>query len=52
MSEKLPELYIAIDVEADGLIPGDYSMLSFGMSVVEYFAGYKIVSFLTGVYDF
>ena len=34
MSEKLPELYVATDVEADGPIPGPYSMLSFGMSVV------------------
>ncbi|MCP4113078.1 MAG: exonuclease [Desulfobacteraceae bacterium] len=34
MNEKLPELYIATDVEADGPIPGQYSMLSFGMSVV------------------
>ena len=34
MGEKLPELYIATDVEADGPIPGPYSMLSFGMSVV------------------
>ena len=34
MSEKLPELYIAADVEADGPIPGPYSMLSLGMAVV------------------
>ncbi len=34
MTEKLPELYIATDVEADGPIPGPYSMLSFGMAVV------------------
>lgn len=31
---KLPELYIAVDVEADGPIPGPYSMISLGMSVV------------------
>ena len=30
----LPELYIATDVEADGPIPGPYSMLSLGMAVV------------------
>ncbi|MEU5163430.1 exonuclease [Streptomyces sp. NPDC020875] len=30
----LPELYVAVDVEADGPIPGPYSMLSLGMSVV------------------
>lgn len=29
----LPELYIATDVEADGPIPGPYSMLSLGMAV-------------------
>lgn len=32
MSE-LPELYIAVDVEADGPIPGPYSMISLGMAV-------------------
>ena len=32
--ERLPEIYIACDVEADGPIPGPYSMLSLGMSVV------------------
>jgi len=30
---KLPELYIATDVEADGPIPGPYSMISLGMAV-------------------
>lgn len=30
----LPELYIATDVEADGPIPGPYSMISLGMAVV------------------
>ena len=34
MVEKLPELYIATDVETDGPIPGPYSMLAFGMAVV------------------
>ncbi len=34
MGKKLPELYVATDVEADGPIPGPYSMLSFGMAVV------------------
>jgi hypothetical protein len=34
MTEKLPEIYIATDVEADGPIPGPYSMISLGMSVV------------------
>jgi hypothetical protein len=31
---SLPELYIAVDVEADGPIPGPYSMISLGMAVV------------------
>ncbi|GAA2451593.1 hypothetical protein GCM10010191_82180 [Actinomadura vinacea] len=31
---KLPELYVAVDVEADGPIPGPYSMISLGMAVV------------------
>ena len=30
---RLPELYVAVDVEADGPIPGPYSMISLGMSV-------------------
>jgi hypothetical protein len=34
MTDPLPELYIATDVEADGPIPGPYSMISLGMSVV------------------
>ncbi|SCE88867.1 DNA polymerase III, epsilon subunit [Micromonospora purpureochromogenes] len=31
--ERLPELYVAVDVEADGPIPGPYSMISLGMAV-------------------
>ena len=34
--EKLPELYVAVDVEADGPIPGIYSMLSIGLAVVDH----------------
>ncbi len=30
---ELPELYVAVDVEADGPIPGPYSMISLGMAV-------------------
>ncbi|MEH0938873.1 exonuclease [Micromonospora psammae] len=33
MTDKLPELYVAVDVEADGPIPGPYSMISLGMAV-------------------
>jgi hypothetical protein len=29
----LPELYVAVDIEADGPIPGPYSMISLGMAV-------------------
>ena len=31
---SLPELYVAADVEADGPLPGPYSMISLGFSVV------------------
>jgi hypothetical protein len=34
MNNRLPELYIAVDVEADGPIPGRYSMISLGMAAV------------------
>jgi hypothetical protein len=30
-----PELYVAVDVEADGPIPGPYSMTSLGMAVAD-----------------
>ncbi|MBM0234586.1 exonuclease [Micromonospora sp. STR1_7] len=33
MTSPLPELYIGVDVEADGPIPGPYSMISLGMAV-------------------
>ncbi|MGI5201987.1 exonuclease [Spirillospora sp. CA-108201] len=33
------EVYISVDVEADGPIPGPYSMLSFGMSACGSFGG-------------
>ena len=38
-----PELYVAVDVEADGPIPGPYSMLSLGMAV----AGRSELTFYT-----
>jgi hypothetical protein len=34
-----PDLYISGDVEADGPIPGPYSMLSFGLCVAGRFDG-------------
>src|SRR3981081_4799312 len=30
--ERTPEIYLSVDVEADGRIPGPYSMLSFGIA--------------------
>lgn len=39
----MPELYVAVDVEADGPIPGPYSMLSLGMAV----AGRSELTFYT-----
>jgi len=40
---ELPELYVAVDVEADGPIPGPYSMISLGMAV----AGRRDLAFYT-----
>ncbi|MET9341779.1 exonuclease [Nonomuraea sp. NPDC003804] len=34
-----PDLYFSVDVEADGPIPGPYSMLSFGLAVAGTFDG-------------
>jgi hypothetical protein len=39
----LPELYVATDVEADGPIPGPYSMISLGMAV----SGHPELTFYT-----
>jgi hypothetical protein len=41
--DKLPEIYVATDVEADGPIPGPYSMLALGMAV----AGHDDLRFYT-----
>ncbi|MBI1771766.1 MAG: exonuclease [Burkholderiales bacterium] len=41
--KELPEIYIAVDVEADGPIPGPYSMISLGMAV----AGHPELTFYT-----
>lgn len=40
-----PDLYISADVETDGPIPGPFSMLSFGFSVVGSFAGDQLHRF-------
>lgn len=34
-----PDLYISVDIEADGPIPGPYSMLSFGLAIAGTFDG-------------
>ncbi|SNS55335.1 exonuclease [Actinomadura mexicana] len=38
------EVYVSVDVEADGPIPGPYSMLSFGMSACGIFDGQEFRS--------
>lgn len=45
MTTHVPELYVATDIEADGPIPGVYSMLSLGMAV----AGREDLSFYTEI---
>ena len=35
----MDDIYISADVEADGPIPGRYSMLSFGLAVAATFDG-------------
>jgi DNA polymerase III epsilon subunit-like protein len=39
-----PDLYFSVDVEADGPIPGPFSMLSFGLVVAGRFDGHKFES--------
>jgi hypothetical protein len=39
-----PDVYISIDVEADGPIPGPYSMLSFGLAVAGSFDGARFTA--------
>jgi hypothetical protein len=39
-----PDLYISVDVEADGPIPGPYSMLSFGLAVAGRYDGKRFVA--------
>ena len=43
--KELPEIYIAVDVEADGPIPGPYSMISLGMAV----AGHPELTFYSEI---
>jgi hypothetical protein len=37
--QLLPDVYISVDIEADGPIPGIYSMLSFGMTTAGRYDG-------------
>jgi hypothetical protein len=39
MSRPAPDVYISADVEADGPIPGPYSMISFGLAVAATYDG-------------
>ena len=39
MAEALPDLYVSADIETDGPIPGEYSMLSFAFSLASRFDG-------------
>lgn len=41
-SDPQPDLYISADVETDGPIPGPYSMLSFGLTVVGSYDGRRL----------
>jgi hypothetical protein len=38
-----PDLYISADVETDGPVPGPFSMLSFGLSVVGTYDGHRFL---------
>lgn len=40
----MPDLYISADIEADGPIPGPYSMLAFGLAVAGRFDGETLAS--------
>jgi hypothetical protein len=42
---SVDDLYISVDIEADGPIPGPYSMLSFGLAVAGRFDGSRFESF-------
>jgi hypothetical protein len=39
INRQTPDLYISADIEADGPIPGPYSMLSFGLAVAATYDG-------------
>jgi hypothetical protein len=39
MTEARPEIYISADIETDGPVPGNFSMLSFGLAAVAIYDG-------------
>jgi hypothetical protein len=43
MNVARPDIYISADVETDGPVPGPYSMLSFGLSVVGTYDGRRLL---------
>src|SRR4051794_3952070 len=43
MNGVRPDIYISADVETDGPVPGPYSMLSFGLSVVGTYDGRRLL---------
>ena len=40
----VPDIYISVDIEADGPIPGEFSMLAFGLAVAATFDGKAFTS--------
>jgi DNA polymerase III alpha subunit (gram-positive type) len=42
MTEALPDLYVSVDIEADGPIPGEYSMLSFALCLASRYDGSEL----------
>lgn len=45
MAEALPDLYVSADVETDGPIPGEFSMLSFAFCLASRFDGSTFEAF-------
>ena len=45
VAEARPDLYVSADIEADGPIPGEYSMLSFALCVASRFDGAEFEAF-------
>jgi len=47
-SQSRPDLYISADVETDGPVPGSYSLLSFGLTLVGKYDGSQFERFEVG----